>query len=160
MSNSIISSRASLRGHALHPALIHFPIAFLLILIVTDTVFILTSDPFWAEASFWLTAAGLAFGVLASLAGAIDVFTVRIIRHIVAAWAHAVLAVMTLSLTTFNLTLRLGDDPGELINPWGIYVSVLAGILIGITGFLGAQLVFAYGVGVNEPQNSERQVEP
>ena len=156
MSNSIISSRASLRGHALHPALIHFPIAFLLILIVTDIVFILTSDPFWAEASFWLTAAGLAFGVLVSLAGAIDVFTVRIIRHIVAAWAHAVLAVMTLSLTTFNLTLRLGDDPGELINPWGIYVSVLAGILIGITGFLGAQLVFAYGVGVNEPQNNER----
>jgi uncharacterized membrane protein len=155
-----ISSRAAIKGHPLHPALIHFPIAALLMLIGTDLAFVLTDDPFWARASFWLATIGLAGGVLSSFAGAIDLFTVRRIRRLVAAWAHGLLAVMLMSLATLNLMLRLGEDPGALIMPWGLYVTLLAGTLINITGALGAQLVYEYGIGVDVPQASERDVKP
>lgn len=155
-----ISSRAAIKGHPLHPALIHFPIAALLMLIGTDLAFVLTEDPFWARASFWLAATGLAGGVLSSLAGAVDLFTVRRIRRLVAAWAHGLLAVMLMSLATLNLMLRLGEDPGALIMPWGLYVTLLAGALINITGALGAQLVYEYGIGVDVPQASVPDVKP
>ncbi|QJR82635.1 DUF2231 domain-containing protein [Alteromonas pelagimontana] len=160
MSKARINSRAAIKGHPLHPALIHFPIAALLLLIVTDIVFVFTDDPFWAGASFWLAAVGLAGGIVASLPGAIDVFSMRLIRRIVAAWAHGVLAIMMLSLATLNLMLRLGDDPGALIMPWGLYISILAGIMINVAGSLGAQLVFEYGVGMDIPQEEERRVKP
>lgn len=155
-----ISSRAAIKGHPLHPAMIHFPIAALIMLVATDIAFVITHDAFWARAGFWLAAVGVAGGVLSSVAGAVDLFTVRRIRRLVAAWAHGLLAVMLLSLTTLNLMLRLGEEPGALIVPWGLYVTLLAGALINITGALGAQLVYEYGIGVDVPQASESRVKP
>tara|TARA_B100002049_G_scaffold220033_1_gene188138 strand:+ start:261 stop:743 length:483 start_codon:yes stop_codon:yes gene_type:complete len=155
-----IRSRTAIKGHPLHPALIHFPVATLLLVVATDITFIITGRDFWAEASFWLIVVGLGFGILSSIPGAIDVFSVHKIRHIVAAWAHALVAVMTLSLSAFNLMLRVGTEPGAMIVPWGIYVSGLAGVFIYITGSLGAQLVFEYGVGIDVPVEDDRQVDP
>ncbi|MCU7556035.1 DUF2231 domain-containing protein [Alteromonas sp. ASW11-19] len=155
MANQKISSRAAINGHPLHPALIHFPIVSLYFLVVTDIAYVITSNPFWAKASYWLAALGLGLGTLASIAGAIDVIFVRMIRHIVAATAHALLAVMTLSLTALNLILRWGDDPAAYIMPWGLFVGILAAVLVSITGLLGAQLVYEYAVGVDVPLKDE-----
>jgi len=33
--------------------------------------------------------------------------------------------------------------------PWGVYVSSLTGVLIGITSYLGGQLVYERAVGVD-----------
>ncbi len=155
-----IRSRTAIMGHPLHPALIHFPVALLLMAVVSDVVFIVTTKQFWAQASFYLIATGLSFGVLSSIPGAIDVIFVRKIRHIVAAWGHALLAIMMLSVATFNLMLRTGPEPGVMIMPWGLYTSILCSVLVYITGSLGAQLVFEYGVGVDVPKVENRSVDP
>ncbi|MGX5913819.1 DUF2231 domain-containing protein [Aliidiomarina sp. Khilg15.8] len=158
MPTAKISSRAAIKGHPLHPAIIHFPIAALLMLVGSDIAFVITADEFWARASFWLATVGLAGGALSSVAGAIDLFTVRRIRRLVTAWAHGLLAIMLLSLATLNLMLRLGGNPGELIIPWGLYVTLLTAALINITGALGAQLVYEYGIGVDVTQAREPRV--
>lgn len=155
-----IESRAALRGHPIHPVLIHFPIAALVMLLGSDLGYVITGDPFWARSGYWLSLIGAIVGAISGLAGAVDLFTVGRIRRLVTAWAHGILAVMMLSLAAFNFMLRWGDDPGALIMPWGLYTSVLTVLLINITGYLGGQLVYEYGVGVDIREATQRDVKP
>lgn len=72
-----MKSRAHVKGHPLHPALIPFPFAFLTGAVVFDVIGVTTG-----AASFWATAAhlqiaGIAAGLLAAVPGVIDfIYTV------------------------------------------------------------------------------------
>lgn len=147
MAREPIRSRMSVAGHPIHPMLIHFPVAFLLGLVGTDLAYIYTADPFWARVGLWLAGAGSLGGWLAALAGLVDLVLVRHIRNLAIAWIHALLAVMTLSLASFNWLLRFNDESG--FNPWGLYLSLLTAALITGTSVLGGQMVYGHAVGVD-----------
>ncbi|MCL5041974.1 MAG: DUF2231 domain-containing protein [Gammaproteobacteria bacterium] len=159
MPTSPIPSRMAIRGHPLHPAMVHFPVAALLGLIATDLAFLLTADAFWARASLWLAGVGALGGFLAGIVGMLDLLSVRQIRRLVSGWSHGLLAIMLLSLASLNWLLRL-QDPVSAIFPWGLYLSVLSGVLIGVTGYLGGQLVYEYGVGVDIEGAQSRDTRP
>ncbi|GAA0540606.1 DUF2231 domain-containing protein [Rheinheimera aquimaris] len=148
MSMQPITSQIIVFGHPLHPGLIHFPVAALVGLIATDVAFLYSDDPFWARASLWLAGVGAIGGWVAGLAGLFDLLLVSQIRRLITAWCHAILAVMLLSLATLNWLQRL-PDPALAVLPQGIYLSVLSGLLITVTGYLGGRLVYEYAVGVN-----------
>lgn len=148
MATDPILSRMAIRGHPLHPMLIHFPVAALMGLVATDLAFIFSGDDFWARASLWLAGVGALGGWLSGMAGLVDLTTVARIRRLVAAWCHAILAVMLLSLATLNWLLRFEQGVAQIV-PWGLYLSLLTGLLIAVTGILGGQLVYEYGVGVD-----------
>jgi uncharacterized membrane protein len=152
-----IISRVSLFGHPLHPALIHFPVAALFGLIATDLAYLLTGDYFWARAGLWLSGIGAVGGDVSGCAGFADLILVRQIRRVVTAWCHAILAVMLLSLATLNWLLRFSTEADVAILPWGLYISLLTGLLIAVTGFLGAQLVYEYAVGVDLEEAAEKR---
>lgn len=82
------------------------------------------------------------------MVGLVDLITVARIRRLVTAWCHAILAVMLLSLASLNWLLRI-DGPESQILPWGLWISLLTGLLIAITGILGGRLVYEYAVGVD-----------
>lgn len=128
--------------------MIHFPVAALVGLVATDVAFLRTGDAFWARAGVWLAGVGAVGGGGASLAGLVDLYTVPRIRRLITASCHAVLAVMMLSLASLNWWLRLGD-PGALVRPWGLYLSLLTAALIGPAAYLGGQLVYEHTVGVD-----------
>ena len=86
-----IVSRAAIAGHPLHPMMIHFPVAALLGLVATDFAYFWTTDPFWVRASLWLAGVGAAGGWIASIAGLIDLLTVKRIRQKISAWCHAII---------------------------------------------------------------------
>lgn len=159
MAQSPIRSRAAIGGHPLHPTLIHLPIAALLMLAGSDVGYLITGDPFWARVSLWLAGIGTVFGTLSGLAGTVDLITVSRIRRLITAWAHALLAVMLLSLASLNFLLRL-NDPVAYVLPWGLYLSLLSAVLIQITGFLGGQLVYEYAIGVDFEEATTRDVKP
>lgn len=146
--NTSIMSRAAIAGHPLHPMMIHFPVAALLGLVGADAGFLWTADPFWQRVGLWLAGIGACGGWLASVAGMIDLLSVRRIRLKITAWCHAILAVMLLSLATFNWMLRYRDDYPEL-GLWGLYLSLLTALLIALAAFLGGRLVYEHGVGVD-----------
>lgn len=148
MSMEAIHSQIKVFGHPIHPGLIHFPVAALLGLIAADLAFLFTADPFWARASLWLAGIGAIGGWIASVAGLLDMLLVSQIRRLITAWCHAMLAVMLLSLATFNWMLRLPDAAAQII-PQGLYLSLLSGLLIIVTGYLGGRLVYEHAVGVN-----------
>lgn len=142
-----IHSRAAVAGHPVHPVMIHFPVAALLGVIGTDLGYLYSGDPFWARAGLWLAGVGAFGGWIASIAGAIDLFTVREVRRMITAWCHAILAIMMLALASLNWLQRF--EAAEAIYPWGLYLSLLTGGLILVTGAFGGQLVYEHAVGVN-----------
>ncbi|WP_290647602.1 DUF2231 domain-containing protein [Aquisalimonas sp.] len=150
-----IISRASILGHPIHPMLIHFPVAALLMLVGTDIAYVFTDDFFWARAGLWLAGVGALGGWISGLAGLIDLVTVARIRRLITAWCHSIVAVMLLSLASFNWLLRFGE-PAAYILPWGLYVSLLTAVLISAAGILGGQLVYEYAVGVDTEQAKDK----
>lgn len=142
-----IESKMSLKGHPIHPMLVHFPVAALVGLIATDAAFIYTDDYFWARASIWLVGIGTLGGWVAGLVGFIDLVFVKNIRRLITGWSHAILAIMLLSLTSFNWLIRW-DEPDTAIMPWGIVLSLLSGVMIAVTANLGGKLVYEHAVGI------------
>jgi len=66
---------------------------------------------------------------------------------LISGWCHAIFAVMMLSLAMMNWLLRI-PDPAIHLYPLGIYLSLLTALMILLTSFMGGQLVYEYGVGV------------
>jgi uncharacterized membrane protein len=144
-----ILSHAAIAGHPLHPMMIHFPVAALIGLVGADAAYLYGGDPFWARAGLWLAGVGAIGGWGASIAGLVDLLTVARVRRLITAWGHALIAVMMLSLATLNWTLRLGDDPGLRVMPWGLALTLLTAAFIGLAAYLGGRLVYEHAVGVD-----------
>lgn len=147
MAIEAINSRMAVRGHPIHPMLIHFPVAALLGLIATDLTYVFSGDYFWARASLWLAGVGALGGWVSGFAGLIDLLSVSQIRRLITAWCHAILAVMLLSLASLNWLFRLEAAEVNIL-PWGMYLSLLTGVLIAAASYLGGRLVYEHAVGV------------
>lgn len=143
-----IHSRAAIAGHPVHPMLIHFPVAALIALVGADAAYLITGDPFWARAGLWLAGVGSLGGWIASLAGLVDLLFVAQVRRLITAWGHALMAVMMLSLATFNWQLRVGDDPARYLMPWGLGMTLATAGFISLAAYLGGRLVYENAVGV------------
>ena len=145
-----ITSSVQIAGHPIHPAIVLFPIAFLVGAAGTDIGYWLTRDPFWARASLWLIGVGFAAGILAAITGFSEFFKVKRVRERSAGWLHmgGNVAVMVLSL--INLVLRQGN-PAEPIVYTGLAISVVVATLLGITGWYGGELSFRHKIGVIGP---------
>lgn len=141
------TTRVAFFGHPAHAMLVPFPIAFLVAVFASDLAWWYWADPFWARMSLWLAGAGAATGVVAGVAGTCELLLVRNIRRRAAAWSHFVVAVLLLSVGTANWGLRLADAEARII-PFGMYLSGLGVLLVGVAGWLGGTLVFEHRVGV------------
>lgn len=142
-----VPSNVAIAKHPLHPAIVTFPIAFLVGAAGTDLAYWLTSDSFWARASFWLIVAGLAGGVLAALTGMVDFLKIPLVRKRSAGWTHMILNVIALVLTILNLGLRWGH-PTQAVVPIGLIISVIVATLLGLSGWYGGELVYRHKIAV------------
>jgi uncharacterized membrane protein len=142
-----VPSTAALGGHPIHPMLIVFPIAFLVGAFVSDVVYVIQDDSFWAEASRWLVGAGLVTGIVAAVAGLTDFLTMPQVREHSAAWAHFLGNGAALVLSLINLLLRR-NDPGDAITPGGLIISLAVTLILFVTGWLGGELSYRHRIGV------------
>lgn len=149
-----VESRVAIRSHPLHPMLVVFPIAFLATVAPADLLFLWSGLAFWAQLSLFMSAAGLALGVVAAAAGTVDLLLIRVVRRHVSAWSHALAAVMLLAFAAANTWLRW-PDPAAAVWPWGLLLSVPMAALVGIAGWLGGGLSFHHGIGVAGHEGAE-----
>ncbi len=145
--DSGVTSTVAIAGHPLHPLIVTFPIALLVVVLATDVAYWWTKSPFWAQASFWLIAAGLAGGVVAAITGLLDFLRIERVRKRQAGWAHMLLNVGALGLTVVNLLVRLGNPAGNILF-LGLGLSVVVSTLLGFSGWYGAELVYRHKVAV------------
>ena len=143
-------STAAIADHPLHPAMITFPIAFLVGALVTDVVYWITRAALWAEFSAWLIGACVAMGVMAAVLGLIDFLTIDRARKHSAGWIHLIGNLVAMIIATISLLLRWGD-PVPVVLPTGLILSAITGAVLGVTGWFGGELVFRYLVGVSGP---------
>jgi uncharacterized membrane protein len=143
-----IPSSAAIMGHPIHPMLIVFPIASFVGALATDVIYLISEDDFWADASYWLLVAGVVTGLLAAVFGAVDFLTSTRIRNLRAAWIHAAFNMGVMVLAIINILLRV-DDTAEGIQPWGILISAVIGVMLLISGWYGGEMVYRHKVGVD-----------
>jgi uncharacterized membrane protein/nitrite reductase/ring-hydroxylating ferredoxin subunit len=142
-------SKASYRGHPIHPALIPFPFAFLTGAFAFDLLGVLLDRPSWWATGAHLLLAGIAMALLAAVPGAIDYFyTVpsgssgkrRATKHALANLS----AVALLALVYW-----LRGDTSVAPDPVLLGVEAIAVGLLAVGGWMGGTLVNRNQIGVD-----------
>jgi uncharacterized membrane protein len=141
-------------GHPFHPILVTLPIGSW----VSSLVFDIGSrvkdhrEPALAYGSQWLIAIGIITAVVAAIFGLLDFMTVpggTPARRV--ALTHMSLNLLTVALFVINLLVRRShgyhDVPG-----WAIALSVVALLILSVSGWLGGKLSYRYGVRVADEQ--------
>ncbi|MDX9971527.1 MAG: DUF2231 domain-containing protein [FCB group bacterium] len=148
-----VKSRAAVAGHPLHPMIVPFPVAMLPAALLTDIVFALTSNAFWAGASFWLLAGGVVTGALAAVLGLIDFASIPRVRAVKDGWIHFLGNAAALVIAIANVLLRFGNVADPIV-PLGLGMSAVVALILVVTGWYGGELTYRHGVGVVGPPAS------
>ncbi|HXE56381.1 MAG TPA: DUF2231 domain-containing protein [Gemmatimonadales bacterium] len=142
-----MSTPASINKHPIHPMLVVFPIGLWVFSLVCDLIYVLGArDPVWNDMAFYTMAGGIVGALIAAVPGFIDFLAIREpqVRRI--AITHLTLNLLSVGLYAFNLGLRARSAPGASV-PIGL--SAITVVILGISGWLGGELVYARGVGVD-----------
>ena len=143
-------SRLAIASHPVHAMMVAFPIAAAFGTLGADLLYWWTGDEFWARAALWAIGSGFWLGLMAGLAGTVELLIVPGIRIRAASWTHFILAMTLLSVLGLNWGLRLAD-PHAAVLPWGVLLSGLGAVMTGLTGWHGGKLVFDYQIGTLRP---------
>lgn len=148
-----MESRVKLFGHPVHPMLIVFPIGLLATAVIFDIILLATGNPVLATVSFYMIAAGAMGGLLAAIFGFIDWLALpngSRARNI-GLW-HGLGNFTIVVLFAVSWLIR-GGAPNFVPSGLALLLS-FAGIgLALITAWIGGELVYRLGVGVDPGAN-------
>ncbi|MEV6709661.1 DUF2231 domain-containing protein [Micromonospora wenchangensis] len=144
-----MESRLKVLGHPVHPMLVMFPVALLVTGTVFDIVDTVGGPDFLAEVAYWNITVGLVGGLLAAGAGAFDLLAIPAgTRAKRVALTHAAANVAVILLFAAVWAVRLNADSraagGALIA-----IEVVGLAILGVSAWLGGELVDRLGVGVD-----------
>jgi uncharacterized membrane protein len=147
-----MSSPASIGKHPIHPMVVPFPIALWIFSFVCDVVYALDwGGIFWKDMAFVSMAGGVVGALVAAVPGYLDYrsLTALSAAQRIGRW-HMALNLSIAVLFTINLWLRVGSEASAV---WPVILSLVSIALLGISGWLGGELVYVHGVAVDqEPQ--------
>jgi uncharacterized membrane protein/nitrite reductase/ring-hydroxylating ferredoxin subunit len=141
-----MKSKASIKGHPLHPILVGFPIAFFTGTVFFDIAGLITKNTNYHQIGGYLEIAGIIMGLLAAVPGLIDYFyTVPPVSSAKKrATLHGVINVLMVLSFAIAYVCRNKSDA------FFILALELAGfILMCISGWLGGTLVYRNQIGVD-----------
>jgi uncharacterized membrane protein len=142
----------AIAGHPLHAMSVAFPIALTFCTFGADLFYWWTGDSFWARAALWAGAMAFLIGIAAAAIGTLELLTVPGIRARAAAWTHAAIAVLLLSVLGTNWGFRLYSYEDAVL-PYGILLSAFSVVMVAATGWHGGRLVFDYHLGTSDSGN-------
>jgi uncharacterized membrane protein len=135
--------------------LVGFPIALWTFSLVGDVIFLYSGNSFWRDLALSSMLGGLIGAIAAAIPGVLDYLSMSASPAKSIATRHMVLNLIVVGLYGINLWLRADDQP---IAGWPLALSVLALLLVGMAGWLGGELVFVQGVGVESKSRSANTV--
>lgn len=153
-----MASPASIGGHPLHPMVIPFPIGLWVFSLVADAIYFWRGNPVWSDyIAFYTLLGGIIGAVVAAVPGFIDWLSLSDREVVKIANWHARLNVIALLVFSASFYLRTFGG-SSLVNgshTIPFVLSVLGVILITISGWLGGEMVFRYGVAVEAQPTDE-----
>ena len=146
-----------LLGHPVHALLSDFPLALLGTSLIWDVIGIVRGEALWWAISFWDMALGVAAGVAAATAGAVDYSAIGPDdRALSTATRHMLVMGTALSLYSVALLVRGGPSPPtNLARTATLILEAVGLIALGVGGWYGGHLVFHHGVGRDTDRRQE-----
>lgn len=148
-----MESRVKLFGHPVHPMLIVFPVGLLATAVIFDILHLVTGNPVLAAVSFYMIAAGAVGGLLAAIFGLIDWLALPDNSRAknIGLW-HGIGNVVIVALFAVSWLLR-GNNPNFVPDTLALLLSFAGIALALITAWIGGELVYRLGVGVDPGAN-------
>ena len=140
---------ASIASHPIHPMLITIPVGLLIFSLVCDLIALFVTNPdVWLIVAFFTMVGGFVGALIAAVPGVIDLMSIEepAIKKI--GLTHGALNVMAVTLYAVNIWMRVDGTSGST----PLILSVISVLLLGVSGWLGAEMVHKHGVGV-EPNH-------
>lgn len=134
----MVSENRRLERISGHPILlVSFPVACFAGALGTDIAYAQTADMMWADFSTWLLAVGVLFGLLAAIAGIIQIWVNRQSRVRSSALPFSVGCVVVLVLGLFD-NLVHSRDAWPSVVPVGLALSAVTVVGVLITAWFGS----------------------
>ena len=141
-----MASPASFKSHPIHPMLVPLPIGLWIFSLICDAIYLLGSHaPVWKDVAFYTMAGGIIGALLAAVPGLIDLLSLSPSKAKTLGIRHMLLNLSAVATFALNLWLRSRGAPGS--NP-PILLSLVGVVLIGVSGWLGGEMVYVHGVAV------------
>jgi uncharacterized membrane protein len=145
-------TRARIARHPIHPMLVVFPIGLWVTALVFDVVYAFTGNPLWRTLAFWNLVGGIVGALAAAVPGLIDYSEMTGRARRIANW-HMALNLGVTALFVVNVLLRTTWGSRFIDgNSWiPLALSVIGNAVLGVSGWLGGEMVYVERVGVEDP---------
>ncbi|HKO88502.1 MAG TPA: DUF2231 domain-containing protein [Burkholderiales bacterium] len=138
---------ASIANHPIHPMLITIPIGLWLFSLVCDLVALSRPEGPWPTLALYTLAGGILGALLAAVPGLIDMLSLAGRRRKVAL-VHMTINLTVVALYVINFWLRTQNENYDSGGA-PLLLSVVAVVLLAMSGWLGGKLVYELGVAVD-----------
>lgn len=144
-------------GHPLHPALVAVPIGAWIASFVFDLASHLVRDPgFLAEGARWLIGLGVLGALAAATVGFLDLFAIPTgTRAFRTALVHMGLNLAVTAAYAIGFAIR-GAHPVAPVPVGPLVLSGVALVALTVSGYLGGELAYRYGVRVADEATQQR----
>ena len=143
-----MSTPASFKGHPIHPMLIPLPVGLWILALVCDVVYVLRlGGEIWADAAFVAVGGGVVGALLSAVPGLVDLVSLRDPKVKRIGLFHMVLNLAAVAVFGWNFWLRWQAVP---VSDPPVLLTALGVALIGVSGWLGGDLVYVHGVAVQK----------
>lgn len=148
-----MESRVKLFGHPVHPMLIVFPLGLLATAVIFDILYLIFGNRLLPTASYYMIAAGVLGGLLAAIFGFIDWLALPNGSRAknIGLW-HGLGNVLVTGLFAGSWLLR-GNNVDFVPDSLSLILSFAATALALVTAWIGGELVYRLGVGVDPGAN-------
>ena len=148
-----MESRVKLFGHPVHPMLIVFPAGLFTAAVIFDILYLILGNPILTTVSFYMIAVGVIGGLLAAIFGFIDWLGLpnNSRAKSIGGW-HGIGNFVIVVLFAVSWLLRNGN-PNFVPNGFAMILSFAGIVLALVTLWIGGELVYRLGVGVDSGAN-------
>jgi uncharacterized membrane protein len=145
---------ASIAGHPVHVMLVTLPIGLWVFSLVCDLILVTGHSPdLWFTVAYITMAGGIVGALLAAVFGLIDLVSLPRGHTRNIALVHMAINLVVVAAFAVNLWLRTGDLQTMTLP---LLLSVAGVILLGVSGWLGGELVHVHMVGVDTDAPAQR----
>jgi uncharacterized membrane protein len=147
-----METAASIRKHPIHPILVGIPIGLWVFSLICDLVFYFGwGGAEWESVALYTLGGGIITALLAAIPGMIDLTSITDPKLKRIGIFHMIINLCVVILYVVNFALRRGHEVGTLLP---LILSLVGVGLLGVSGWLGGELVHVYGVSVAEERRT------
>jgi uncharacterized membrane protein len=140
---------ANIARHPIHPMLVPIPIGLWIFSFACDIVAFFVANPAtWKTVALYAMVGGIIGALLAAVFGLIDLLSLPAeIRQ--TAIVHMSINLLIVVLFVIDAWRRIATGDAGLASPGLVWLSLIAILLLLVSGWLGGKMVYRYGVAVD-----------